>query len=150
MSHLVQGNFVGNNTAMARRECFEAMGGFDEDLRVSEDYDLWLRFSTRYRFLHHPEPVACYCVAGPRLSNNHKKVLAANFLILERFFATFPDACTARVRDLAWARYFRWRAESMRRLGEGHPWSDLFRAVRRTPFDGRNYRLMARMIAGRR
>lgn len=35
-------------TALVRRECFEAVGGFDESLRDGyEDWDLWLRFAER-------------------------------------------------------------------------------------------------------
>jgi hypothetical protein len=35
-------------TALVRRECFEAAGGFDESMREGyEDWDLWLRFIER-------------------------------------------------------------------------------------------------------
>ncbi len=35
-------------TALVRRECFEAIGGFDETMRRGyEDWDLWIRFSAK-------------------------------------------------------------------------------------------------------
>jgi glycosyltransferase involved in cell wall biosynthesis len=35
-------------TALVRRECFEAAGGFDESMRLGyEDWELWIRFSSR-------------------------------------------------------------------------------------------------------
>jgi len=36
---------VSPSTVIVRRELFEASGGFDEDLPVCEDYDLWLRLA---------------------------------------------------------------------------------------------------------
>ena len=33
---------------MMRREVLDAVGGFDEDLPVCEDYDLWLRVASRF------------------------------------------------------------------------------------------------------
>jgi len=38
---------VSPSAVMMRRELFERMGGFDEDLPACEDYDLWLRIAAR-------------------------------------------------------------------------------------------------------
>ena len=39
------------------RSAFAGLGGFDESLRTTQDYDLWFRMQTqgRYRFVHQPE-----------------------------------------------------------------------------------------------
>jgi len=42
---------VGMSTVMIRRQVFERYGGFDETLPCCEDYDLWLRISSKERFL---------------------------------------------------------------------------------------------------
>ena len=42
---------VGMSTVMARREIFARYGLFDESLPCCEDYDFWLRVSSRERFL---------------------------------------------------------------------------------------------------
>lgn len=42
---------VGMSTIMAKKELFEQVGMFREDLPCCEDYDLWLRTSVRYPFL---------------------------------------------------------------------------------------------------
>ncbi len=39
---------VAPSAVMMRREAFNALGGFDEDLPACEDYDLWLRAALRY------------------------------------------------------------------------------------------------------
>ncbi len=46
---------VGMSTVMARAELFKRIGLFDESLPCCEDYDLWLRASSRFPFLLVPE-----------------------------------------------------------------------------------------------
>lgn len=41
---------VGMSTVMVRRELFDSCGLFDESLPCCEDYDLWLRVSSREKF----------------------------------------------------------------------------------------------------
>lgn len=48
---------VGMSTVMVRREVFAGYGMFDESLPCCEDYEYWLRVSTRERFLLVPEPL---------------------------------------------------------------------------------------------
>lgn len=44
-----------------RREVFETIGGFNEALFRSEDYEFWLRAAASgFRFITHPEPLARY------------------------------------------------------------------------------------------
>lgn len=50
-THCLQLCAVGMSTVMVRRELFEQIGPFNEELRCCEDYDLWLRASARYAFL---------------------------------------------------------------------------------------------------
>jgi glycosyltransferase involved in cell wall biosynthesis len=47
--------------SILRREVFEAVGGFDERLHRSEDYDFWLRAAASgVRFISHPQPLGRY------------------------------------------------------------------------------------------
>lgn len=48
---------VGMSTVMARRELFDLIGFFDEELLCCEDYDLWLRTSVEYPFLLVDKPL---------------------------------------------------------------------------------------------
>lgn len=50
-SHCLELCAVGMSTVMAQRRFFDCVGGFDEDMRCCEDYDLWLRASCRFPFL---------------------------------------------------------------------------------------------------
>jgi glycosyltransferase involved in cell wall biosynthesis len=44
-TRLLSGLLVGMNTAVIRREVFDLLGGFDESLRIGEDYLFWLKVS---------------------------------------------------------------------------------------------------------
>lgn len=48
---------ISPSSAIIRREVFEDVGYFDEDLPVCEDYDMWLRISAKYRVLFIDKPL---------------------------------------------------------------------------------------------
>lgn len=39
-----------NITVLARRSCFDRVGGYDESLHTSEDWDIWVRMAVHFRF----------------------------------------------------------------------------------------------------
>lgn len=49
--HCLQLCAVGMSTVMVKKELFDTVGLFNEEFRCCEDYDLWLRVSSRYPFL---------------------------------------------------------------------------------------------------
>lgn len=52
---LLFGNSIGHVTVLARRRFFDGLGGYDETLRVAQDYDLWLKARDRYLMSNIPE-----------------------------------------------------------------------------------------------
>jgi len=48
---------IGPSTVMMRRELFEELGGFREDLEIAEDYELWLRLTAKYPVGYLDEPL---------------------------------------------------------------------------------------------
>ncbi len=48
VSQCLQQCFIGTSTVMINRKIFDQVGTYDEQLTVCEDYDLWLRISSRY------------------------------------------------------------------------------------------------------
>ncbi len=55
--HCLQLCAVGMSTVMVRKELFNKVGNFDENFPCCEDYDFWLRVSSRYPFLLLEEPL---------------------------------------------------------------------------------------------
>ena len=66
-------------SVMARREFFEACGGYDDRLRRAQDYDLWLRGYRRFRYQNLPRALIRYRVRRkPRLD----ALLYGSFMLL--------------------------------------------------------------------
>ena len=61
---LLTGLLVGMNTAMIRREVFQLLGGFDDSMRIGEDYLFWLKVSRIYEMHSLDGAVALYRIHG--------------------------------------------------------------------------------------
>ncbi|MBI2413180.1 MAG: glycosyltransferase [Deltaproteobacteria bacterium] len=144
---LLISNFITNNTVMCRKKCFAEMGGFDEGLRYAEDYDLWLRFSTRYRFHYLPEKIARYRVWGNRLSEDTGNVFKANRLILERFLEQYPGSVSEGVKRKVWCRFYTGSGRghaSRREYGEA--FGDYMKALSYGPLNPAPWRALLKML----
>jgi glycosyltransferase involved in cell wall biosynthesis len=100
---------VSPSAVMLRRDLFLAAGGFDEDLPVCEDYDLWLRLASRVAFgLADQELVVKHGGHADQLSSRYwgmdrfrvhslAKLLAGGGLCAEHYRATarvLANKCT--------------------------------------------------------
>ncbi|MCU1294691.1 MAG: glycosyl transferase family 2 [Bryobacterales bacterium] len=82
---LLTGNRIGMHaTALYRREVLLALGGFDEELRRCEDYDLYLRLALSYPIASHPEIIAEYRWHGGNVSKERGEMLQAVLAVLDR------------------------------------------------------------------
>jgi glycosyltransferase involved in cell wall biosynthesis len=73
---LLTGNVIGMHAAVLyRRDVLLAAGGYDEQLRRGEDYDLYLRIAQRYPIASHPQIVAEYRWHGNNVSRNTAEML---------------------------------------------------------------------------
>jgi glycosyltransferase involved in cell wall biosynthesis len=95
---LWQSNFVAPMTTLIRRECFQRVGQFDENL-FAEDWDMWLRISRHYDFACSPEVSAKY-----RIVNTSATRL--------RFGRLLDDMCRTCIKHLKSGQLERdaWRA----------------------------------------
>ncbi len=94
------------SSVLIRRECVETVGGFDERIAISDDYDLWLRISQRY-----PIVLILSCLylwrwsedsqSGPLVGRQHRWTEAC-ITVLEKHWSTAPaDTRTALRRQLS-------------------------------------------------
>lgn len=147
---LLVDNFVHFPTALARREAIERAGGFDESLTMAIDYDLWLRLSVDWDFLHVPETVVEYRLWAGQMSHRTGERLDNAFRMMARFLAEHPDSVTAAERRYAWTYSYVTRAcwqAGQGRLGAAV--ADFARAARQRPWDARLWKSMARCILKR-
>lgn len=85
---LIYRNLLGSPSfSLIKRECFDAVGGFDEDkrLKAKEDYDLWLRICKRYKADYVDQPLAIYDGHGDRMSIRYRKKLVAELYFFEKY-----------------------------------------------------------------
>jgi len=73
---LSHSDFIGP-TPLVRRECFEKVGLFDENLPYFEDRDMWLRVSDKYDFAFVKSPLLKMREHPGRLSYNYERQVTA-------------------------------------------------------------------------
>src|SRR5207302_734559 len=61
---LLYANKIIASAALVRRECFEALGNFNEAYFGSGDWEMWLRIAEQYEVGFVPEPLTFYRVHG--------------------------------------------------------------------------------------
>lgn len=103
---LLMSNFVGFGTSVVKRECFERLGLFKENLRMGIDYDLWLRFSTQYEFDYVNRTLFYYREWPGQMSRNWRSRYLNGIEIMKNFLREFPDAVDKRTADEAWAHTY--------------------------------------------
>ena len=52
--HFIREAFIHGCSLLVPSVCFKECGFFDTDLRTTQDYDLWFRFSEKFPFIHLP------------------------------------------------------------------------------------------------
>ena len=86
-SKLLRGNYICNSTVVARRECFEKCGTFDETIFVPADWDMWLRISAQYNAGYIDEPLTIYRIPeGDDRLNYSAESKLDQLIVLEKVF----------------------------------------------------------------
>lgn len=118
---LLKYNYIGFSTSVVRRECFETLGCFKEDLGMGIDYELWLRFSTQYEFDFVDRTLVKYRVWAGQMSKNLKRRYLNGIATMEKFLKDYPASVPDNLRRDAWAHTYAgfgeclWITESARR-----------------------------------
>jgi glycosyltransferase involved in cell wall biosynthesis len=86
---LLKGNFLGTPTVLVKKECFESAGFFDEKLLHLEDWEAWLRISTRYEFRLLDEGLVVSFEMADSASRNLLTLIEAHEYILEKHHEMF-------------------------------------------------------------
>ena len=72
------------SSVLFRRSVLVEFGGFDTELRVAEDYDLYLRIARSNPICRHPAVVAEYRKHGSNISHNPELMLTTTLRVLRR------------------------------------------------------------------
>jgi len=63
-------SFISTPTVVVKKDVFNRIGGFNENYKRAEDYDLWLRISRCFHLAHTKMPLTWIRKSKNRLSNN--------------------------------------------------------------------------------
>jgi glycosyltransferase involved in cell wall biosynthesis len=99
-------NFIGFGTSVVKKECFDRLGNFKENMRMGIDYDLWLRFSTQYEFDYIDRPLLYYRVWSGQMSNNCKDRYLNGIEIMKNFLQEFRGVVDKSTENEAWAHTY--------------------------------------------
>ena len=84
MLRLARQCFINGIGVLIRRDVLEDVGLFDEEDRLTYDYDMWFRIAPRYDFLHVPEPLVRYRVHPGQASENRAAMERARKRVISR------------------------------------------------------------------
>lgn len=116
-------NFICLSSVLIKKECFLKCGFFDETLKVSEDYDLWIRVSNRYKFVYLDERLVYYRVTPGSLTKNvSRMIINAHKVFLKN---TLDNDISKNVKFLTYVFFY----------------SDTFKTTGHYFYDINNYRV---------
>lgn len=143
-AELLRSTGFGASAALVRRECFAAVGGFDEALAGAQDRDMWLRIAKRYRLDYVPDALVRWYIHGEQITADLGVKITARRQILRKY------ADDLRRHPAALARLL--LSLGMMYGADARPapaaWCFL-RAIRRSPRDPVPYRHLARLLSSR-
>ena len=150
---LIEDNFIPMPSVLVRKSSLLETGGFNTDLKLIEDWDMWLRLSEQFPVAAVAEPVAIHRKAGAASGQmcSNSAALCKQALRVQQFALNRPRARAAtgkKRRDAQ--RKFRNRVydilmtEATKSIDEGNT-----RSARANMFDALRYRPLRTVVTGR-
>src|SRR3989344_2599957 len=103
---LFQNQFA-HSSVMFRREAALKAGGYDENLNIGEDYDLWLRLGVVGKMANLKEDLLKYRVHGGNITLRRIEALKNNIAIIKKYKDRYPNYYLAYARR--WLRVLIYR-----------------------------------------
>ena len=94
---LFQNQFA-HSSVMFRREAALKAGGYDENLNIGEDYDLWLKLGTLGKMANIKEHLLKYRVHGGNVTLKRVEALKNNIAIIRKYKDRYPNYYLAYAR----------------------------------------------------
>lgn len=106
-------NWFAPMAPVLRMSVAEAVGGFDEGLRASEDWDYWYRCAQLAEIHYEPGVVGVYRLHGEQSHRNRAKMIASHLRFIEKHLSDKP-----RLRRGALAYFHREEAKLAKGRGD--------------------------------
>lgn len=145
-------NFITTHAVIARRTVVQELGGFDEEIRETGEWDLWLRLAVRYPVRHSATPTFVYRWTGTNVSRNRPQMDLMRWQTLVKAHRLFPsevreagEPARRSVADARNALAYRLATGGGWDCARGHLWA----SVRLWPWQRRAWLMLARCLVGR-
>ncbi len=102
-------------TVMFRRRCLDTAGWFDENMRATEDRDLWFRIALRYRIAYINEVLAYYRLSPSAMTTDLDRLLRGQLYFVAKHYRS--GACTRFEQLQALGNIYRELGDSLFRGG---------------------------------
>ena len=93
---ILQYNFVTPQAAAVRKECFETVGRFDEELPPLSDWEMWIRMSAIYEFKFIDEQLVTAYLQDDSISSDNEANRRARERIIQKHRHRFDGETLAR------------------------------------------------------
>ncbi|MBE2224178.1 MAG: glycosyltransferase [Anaerolineae bacterium] len=103
---LLAGNFLVPESMLVRKHCYENVGPFDVSLRALEDWDMWLRISSRYNIAGTTEILTRHRVLPGSMSADPTRMLDNRIAVLNKHFGAEPDTDGNEQVKMAYGRAY--------------------------------------------
>src|SRR2546427_4839219 len=103
------GHDVATSGSLFRKSCFDAVGGYDDQLPIWEDIDLAIRLYQRFSLAHLPKPLYRHRLYGHNVSRDipSERALLGRQRFLEKYSVICsPGSVEARALARDWAHYY--------------------------------------------
>jgi glycosyltransferase involved in cell wall biosynthesis len=134
----LQGGTILPTTSLIRRDVFDVVGGFDEDLKYCNDGEMWTRVANAFPMVRTPGILARKREVDGSISSNIEKRLEAMHEISERVYAMRPDLRRYDRRRRSRLEIQAGLGWLLRKDGRG-AWKSFARATMLDPVSARNW-----------
>jgi glycosyltransferase involved in cell wall biosynthesis len=145
LKHLLFDNFVPFSSAVVRRRLIGE--GFNENIKMGIDWELWLRISLDHEFREVPEKLLLYRMGHPgQMSKNQEERFRSTDVILDRFLAGHGHRIKKRWMHAAMCYKFYLRADYYHRIDPKQCLWYLCKAIRMGPFFTPNWKVSIKLL----
>ncbi len=133
-------------TVLVRRRCFDDVGLFDEQMRATEDRDMWYRIASRFPVGFENKILAHYRITPTSMSSDFSRMLTAQQYFIDKHN---PGGFRGRVRaHRALANLYRERGDALFREGRTRASLSWYgRSLLYFPFESSNVYMFLRALA---
>ncbi len=84
---ILQYNPFAQSTLLFRKSIALELGGYSTEYKICDDYELWLKIGTKYKFTNIPQVLAGYRIHGGNITHTKRLTTSREILEIVRIYA---------------------------------------------------------------